>query len=617
MENEELQNNMEFGSEAPAESAAPAKDKPVLTPEEKKAKNAKAMTVITYSVALLCMLAGLFAPLFGSLKEIAVMDRMFLKYVPGVINALLFPFVKKNIIPLPENGFFVPFGEPEKFVSEHLALTIYVLMCVIGLFMLIPVLLGKANKRTSAVCAYSVELLAALSSGYYIFSALRTFTWGSEWQFFNLIIVFGGALLMMTVQSIYNKGGLGVTKIALAVFSFLVFAFLTSLVFLPEGATKAFNSLSKALKCGDDAAFAIFRAQNKAGIAGIDFIETLKRGSELGLTITDKIFVIVYGALVCVLLFNFAYDVFEIVTGTKYDGRGVLNANKPMSVIAIIRYVLALLLAAAAIVLLIILKEAKPGVYLYIVTILIAIQLVFAIVRAVVLASKRKKAVKADAVEVKPEEAPVFEESFNFGGVDAEYEDEEPDTITIETPVYEEEYIYGQPVYGQPAQEQPAYGEPAYAEPEYRDEPVYEDEPEYEEEPVYEDEPANEEEPVYEDEPEEEPSYEPAPQPRSQQRPQRKQPETEERTYVYNYRPVYNGPSDAFMDTLDDAEKIEFVQTFVEKTRGQVKGVPDYVIGQENSSFFPSVFIHINRSRELVSTHLLEKIYKHIGKNKN
>ena len=153
MENEELQNNIGFDSDAPATTAEPAEDKPVLTPEEKKAKSAKVMTVVTYSIALLCMLAGLFVPLFNFVPEGKVMDRMLLKYVPGVINALLFPFAKKNIIPLPENGFFASVGEPTVFVSEWLALTIYVLICVVALFMLIPVLLGDRNKHTSAVCA--------------------------------------------------------------------------------------------------------------------------------------------------------------------------------------------------------------------------------------------------------------------------------------------------------------------------------------------------------------------------------------------------------------------------------------------------------------------------------
>jgi len=66
---------------------------------------------------------------------------------------------------------------------------------------------------------------------------------------------------------------------------------------------------------------------------------------------------------------------------------------------------------------------------------------------------------------------------------------------------------------------------------------------------------------------------------------------------------------------LDDAQKIEFVQVFLEKKKGQIKGIPDYEIGHENENFFPSVFIHINRAREVVSSGLLEKIYKRIGKN--
>lgn len=610
MANEDIQNNQQ------AVSAEPEAEKAALTPEQKKAKGAKIFTVVTYVIALLAILAGLFVPLYGP-KDAALADRMLFKYIPGFFNQLLYPFAKKDIIPLKADGFFPPAYPVEKFSSEVLAMIVYAITCVVGLVMLIPVLLGKKEKRTSAICAYVVETLAVLSSGYFLFAVLTEFAWEMEFAYFNLLITFGGALLIMTIQSIRNKGGLGVTKLILAILSAVIFLFLINLFVLPESVTKIFANLSKALGSGETAQFANGTVYEE-GIFGIYFIEVLKDGAEIGMT--EKIFYIVGGILTCLCLFNFAFDVFTIATGSKYDEKGLFNQNKPMSVIAIIRYALALLLAIASIVLLLIIKNVKPGIYLYLITLVLLIQLIFVIIRAAVLASKRRKAVKEDAATVKPQEAPVFEDNFSFG--DTDYSEESVDTITIETPVYEdEEYVYDNRV--QPAEQpventEPYYEQvPIFEEPEseeteqqeiYEEEPEPEpeqtEEPEPEQRPVQQKKPVYEEpEPVFEDEDEEEPETE---EPKTQ---------TEERTYVYNYRAIYNGPTDDFMDTLDDAQKIEFVQVFLEKKKGQIKGIPDYEIGHENENFFPSVFIHINRAREVVSSGLLEKIYKRIGKN--
>lgn len=620
MENEEMLNNpdyqnnqghqdyqdfQDYQNDQKTDDEALDEEKPELTTEQKKAKNRKIVTVITYSIALLCMLAGLFVPLFGTAGEgVKIIDRMYFKYVIGVFNALLFPFAKKNVINLPADGFFVPlmpFQDPTKFSSAALALTVFAIVCVLGLIMLIPVLAGNSAKRTSAVCAYAVELLALLSSGWFVFFALTEFAWGTSWIAYNFVITFCGVLLVMMIQSIYNKGGLGVTKIILFILSALIFFFLINVSILPEGAGKVFSSLSKAFGSGEAAAF-VNGSLFEVGINGTEFIDLLKTPE---LQLMDKILCIVCGILTCMCLFNFAFDALEIVTGSKYDKEGVINDNKPMNVIAIIRYVLALLLAIGVIVLALIAKEKKPGIFLYIVTLLIAIQLIFAIVRAAVLASKRRKATQKAEDEEDAEDAPVFEEDLNLG--EAEDEDEGEDTIRIETPVYEEEYVYDRTQPQQPDQDyqQPYYAQPAYEEPVYEDEQPYEDEPEYDEEPEDEEQPPYHYEPeyIYPEADEDDEDDEPV--------------KTEERTYVYNYKAVYNGPSDDFMDTLTDAEKIEFVQVFLERRKGKIKGVPDYAIGEENKSFFPAVFIHINRAREIVSTHLLEKIYKQIGKPKS
>ena len=188
----------------------------------------------------------------------------------------------------------------------------------------------------------------------------------------------------------------------------------------------------------------------------------------------------------------------------------------------------------------------------------------------------------------KEEDEEEYEDEDEYEEDEGEY-DEEPEYDDEDD---ESEYEDEQPVDEQPQPapqaQQPTYSQPAYQEPEYDEEPEYDDEDDDDDEPEYEDDDEQEGE---------------------------EEPEQPEQTYVYNYKAVYKGPTDEFMDTLTDAEKIEFVQIFLEKTKGKIKGVPEYVIGQNNKPFFPAVFIHINRARDIVSTHLLEKIYKQIGKS--
>jgi FtsZ-interacting cell division protein ZipA len=87
----------------------------------------------------------------------------------------------------------------------------------------------------------------------------------------------------------------------------------------------------------------------------------------------------------------------------------------------------------------------------------------------------------------------------------------------------------------------------------------------------------------------------------------------ETHTIVYNVKRVYNGPTDKFMDTLTESEKIEFVKVFIEKSKGTLPRIPDYEIGGDNAEFFPAVFIYLGKIRGLISAGLLAKIYKQLN----
>ncbi|MDE6001070.1 MAG: hypothetical protein K2G96_01925, partial [Clostridia bacterium] len=82
---------------------------------------------------------------------------------------------------------------------------------------------------------------------------------------------------------------------------------------------------------------------------------------------------------------------------------------------------------------------------------------------------------------------------------------------------------------------------------------------------------------------------------------------------AYKVNTVYQGPSDEFMRKLTNDEKIEFSMTFIEKSKGDIGKVPDYVIGGDNKKFFSSVFIYLGRVRNLISDGLLNKMYKELN----
>jgi hypothetical protein len=91
-----------------------------------------------------------------------------------------------------------------------------------------------------------------------------------------------------------------------------------------------------------------------------------------------------------------------------------------------------------------------------------------------------------------------------------------------------------------------------------------------------------------------------------------KQEEEQPRTVIYTAKTVYNGPRDAFIDTLADEQKVEFYKVFLEKSRGNLPPVPVYILNGKNESFFQSIFVHLNSFRDLISDGLLDKIYQQV-----
>ncbi len=67
---------------------------------------------------------------------------------------------------------------------------------------------------------------------------------------------------------------------------------------------------------------------------------------------------------------------------------------------------------------------------------------------------------------------------------------------------------------------------------------------------------------------------------------------------------------DAFMYTLSDAEKEEFIDLYILRCKVNMPEIPAYVVGGDNKEFFNKVFIYLGQYREKISDGLLAKMYK-------
>lgn len=549
--------------------------------EKKKNKTRKVIATTTYFIALLCLLAGLFVPLF-QFDKAHLPESMMFRYIPSMFNGVF----GKEVIKLGEKSYFLPFAyEAGKFNFMSLIGVLYAIVCVIALIMLIPVLLGSKKKNTSARCALGVEVLAMLVTLTYI--AYKAYFLVSEhvleWTDYNFLIAFGGVLLMAIIQTISSKGGIGVSKvIGLVLTVIAVIALLDITLFIPKLADPL----------GDKAGLLTFNVREGEaagailGTAGIAMLldakgtgenfkllfELYKKDTKLGVNFLLEIFVEVFViAIVLLTVVNLVFDVIGLSTGKKYKKDRSPCKNGASNTFALVRYILTFLFALTIILIAFLAKDFqyKVGIYLWIFAGILLVSIINAAVRTAVDNARYKKGALAPPAEAQQR-------------------------MVLSDPAFAAQPLPVAEEFEEPVQEAEAAYEPL---PVVDDTPAYEplpvvDETMYEPLPVVGAEPAAETAPVVE------PLSAPL-----------EEPEEVTRT-VY----IYGGATDEFMDTLTDNEKVEFVELFLKKSKGTVNGVPDYQIDGDNSDFFPAVFVHINRYRNIVSDALMTKMYKQLGK---
>ena len=120
-----------------------------------KNQSKKYLSVVTYCIALICLLLGFFLPVFNGkgLLFMTLPDAFCTTFGisdPNLGDALS----REHVI------YF--FGATKGFDMMALVVTLYGLITAVGVIMLIPVLAAKSNKKTANACAYFVEVVAAV-----------------------------------------------------------------------------------------------------------------------------------------------------------------------------------------------------------------------------------------------------------------------------------------------------------------------------------------------------------------------------------------------------------------------------------------------------------------------
>lgn len=72
-----------------------------------------------------------------------------------------------------------------------------------------------------------------------------------------------------------------------------------------------------------------------------------------------------------------------------------------------------------------------------------------------------------------------------------------------------------------------------------------------------------------------------------------------------------NNAFDPFLCTLNAAERNEFAELYILRSKGAMAEIPEYIVGGDNKTFFSKVFINLGKYRGSISNELLSKIYNY------
>lgn len=557
----------------------------------------KYAALVTYVIAVVCLLLGLFVPLFDGKNILALqLPDIF----NGVVGKNLLKFGKTFTLSCP-----IYFLGLKKTVDiTAWTLFAYFAVTVFAFLSLIPVIIGTVkNHKVASIFAYIVECAAVLVLSLYLAVGLQLVP--EVKLSYNLLIPLGGCLLMLIVLNCINKKASGAVKTILLFLSAIAFLMLFNYLtingkiadFLVKAANKTktsplFVAGADTASSGIDYLTLLFASPKGELKAAFSLMPDAKNKAVLALAIITS----------TAVLLNYFIDVIGLSTNAKRVGYGFNVA----------RYLIELLSVVCLFITLAVCKY-RIGILLIVISFAAAISFAISAVLFIRSLLKNRKPKEETDVssyfQVSPRPQLAEESAPAPAAVP-----EQPEPEVAETPVSDEymlnPYISSPPPVTEYSQNNPFriktdiyQPEEKRAEEKYTPAPApapAPEKPKYTSSVSYE--PAND----YALPRNDKPSY---------YAPAESLPETPviEQTRVYKVNTLYQGPTDEFMKKLTNDEKVEFSMAFIERSKGSIGNVPDYVIGGDNRKFFSAVFIYLGRIRGLVSDNLLNKMYKELN----
>ena len=557
------------------------------SPEAKEKKSGRLFILITYLLALASLIAVLFVPLYNG--------KMLIQLVWAACDHTL-AFLKIDAPAFAYGDFFV--AQSLRMYECAFILGIAV-STVLALIMLFPVIFCKNPQGAKLRCAFAAEHIAFLVvTANLLWEVLK---YNGTWNNFAILIPFGVLLLVMAAQSIKFKGGLGVAKFIIFLLALLTAVTLLDItVFIPalEEPLKSFAGMIGAYNAN-----VTFVGSMVSGVSNISLLLRILIGRASFVDPANTVafvYQILPMVLTIVVALSIFLDVIGLVAGNKTKKNGEPNPHKGWFVVAAIRYSAIILLIAAVVILSFTLEGfGKVGIYMYFTAVLVLLTFIVEIIRYCV-GKAKVKAYRKEQEELFKNETIVLEDTTLENPV-TEEEVAEPATEEVaeevaepaETTAEQTNFLGEEATSTTEEVEEPVAQEPVAEEPETTGEQLSIMDTQIEEE-VAEPEVVEEEvaEPVAEE-------------------------SVEDTTFtLFGQDATQETQSiDPFIDKLTDEERAQFYDVFIHRNKGKFATIPAYEINGDNSDFFPSVFVHINRMRNICSDSLLAKIYKEIGKN--
>ena len=330
-------------------------------------KSKKFVLLATYAVAVICLLAGLFLPLFQDKSMLALQ-------LPDVFKSLLNKGLAEDSI-YGKIAYPVHFFGVEKTVDFRAVLIVlYLAVTALSVIALAPALLSvrKEGKLAVKLC-YAFEISAVTVLSLYLVIALQFYP---EFPVhYNMIVALGGSFVSLLLLCCMDKGKSGIVRIVLFLLSAVAFLSLFNFVIL-LGKEEAYVSVYEKIKLGSG----YIENDNGAGYLTLLFATKISDLFTEGVSVKDRALIMLAALTATVVLINYFIDAVRLGTGRdKKFGR----------IFDISRYGLGLALDVCVHATTFICKS-RIGIMLIILLVAVAIQLTISVIRIVSSAIKKK-----------------------------------------------------------------------------------------------------------------------------------------------------------------------------------------------------------------------------------